>query len=102
VVPILPGLIGAWEPYTLGNADITVSAVYTPAEESNVPDVPPLPSEETDDTTDTADTTTPTDPDPADTVEPAKKGCRSSLSVGLLSALLLAAALTLGKKHDRQ
>jgi uncharacterized protein HemX len=64
--------------------------------------VPPLPSKETDDTTDTAETTTPTDPVPADTVEPAKKGCRSSLSVGLLSALLLAAALTLGKKHDRQ
>ena len=101
VVPILPGLIGAWEPYTLGNTDITVNAVYTPAEESNVPDVPPLPSEETDDTSDTADTTPPTVTDPADTVEPAGKGCRSSLSVGLLSALLLAAALTLGKKHDR-
>ena len=95
VVPILPGMIGTWEAYTLGNADITINAVYTPATESNVPDVPPLPEEETE----ALDETAPDDP--ADTAEPAKKGCRSSLSVGIVSILLLAAALTLGKKRNR-
>lgn len=102
VVPILPGMIGAWEPYTLQNADITVNAVYTPAAESNVPDVPPLPSEdgtEEPETSVPAVTDEPTDP--SDTAEPSGKGCRSSLSMGLTTLLLLAAALTLGKKRDR-
>jgi hypothetical protein len=102
VVPMLPGMIGAWEPYTLGNADITVNAVYTPASESNVPDVPPLPSEDGSEEPETgipADSSDPTDP--ADTAEPPKKGCRSSLSVGLTTLILLAAALTLGKKRHR-
>ena len=97
VVPILPGMNGAWELYTLGNADITVNAVYTPATESNVPDVPPLPSDEV---TDPAETTEP-EAAPTDTAEPTKKGCRSALSVGLVLPLLLAAAYTLGKKRDR-
>ena len=39
--------------------------------------------------------------DPADTDEPAKKGCRSSLSMGIATLILLAAALTLGKKRHR-
>ena len=99
VVPILPGMIGAWEPYTLQNADITINAVYTPAAESDVPDVPPLPSE---DGVDDPETGVPavTD-DPADTTEPAKKGCRSSLSMGLITLILLAVAVTFGKKRDR-
>ena len=102
VVPILPGMIGAWEPYTLQNADITVNAVYTPAAESDVPDVPPLPSEDGTEEPETgvpAVTDEPTDP--SDTTEPAKKGCRSSLSVGLIPLILLAAAATLGKKRHR-
>ena len=49
--------------------------------------------------------TAPADPeaptDPADTAEPPKKGCRSSLSVGLTTLILLAASLTLGKKRHR-
>lgn len=99
VVPILPGMIGTWEPYTLQNADITVNAVYTPAAESNVPDVPPLPSTDGSDDPETgvpAVTDEPTDP-----AESPKKGCRSSLSMGLTICILLAAALTLGKKRDR-
>ena len=95
VVPILPGMIGAWEPYTLGNEDITVNAVYTPAAESNVPDVPPLPEDETEAPDETAPVT-----DPADTDEPARKGCRSALCMSLLP-ILLAAACALGKKRDR-
>jgi hypothetical protein len=96
---MLPGMIGTWESYTLQNADITVNAVYTPASESDVPDVPPLPSEEGTEDIETgvpADTT-----DPSDTTETPKKGCRSAVSVGLVSAILLAAAMTLGKKRDR-
>lgn len=100
VVPILPGMIGAWEPYTLQNADITVNAVYTPAAESNVPDVPPLPSEEG---TEDPETNVPADTEavPSDTTETPKKGCRSSLSMGLIPLILLAAAATLGKKRHR-
>ena len=100
VVPILPGMIGTWEPYTLQNADITVNAVYTPASESNVPDVPPLPSEEG---TEDPETNVPadTEADPSDTTETPKKGCRSAVSMGLGAAILLAAAMTLGKKRDR-
>ena len=95
VVPILPGMIGTWEVYTLGNADITIHAVYTPATESNVPDVPPLPDE-----TEAPDETAPVT-DPADTDEPARKGCRSVLGVSLAAPILLAAAVVLGKKRDR-
>lgn len=100
VVPILPGMIGAWEPYTLQNADITVNAVYTPAAESDVPDVPPLPSEEG---TEDPETNVPadTEADPSDTTETPKKGCRSAVSMGLVSTILLAAAYALGKKRDR-
>ncbi len=139
VVPILPGMIGAWEPYTLGDADITVNAVYTPTADSNVPDVPPLPSgeetgnddpetnvpieiptepDETEElsepTPDPAESNTPietTDPaDPTETTatsgtvgnaDPAKKGCGSSVGMGLVSILLLAAAWVCGKKRDR-
>ena len=98
-MPILPGMIGAWEPYTLQNADITVNAVYTPAAESDVPDVPPLPSE---DGSDGPETGVPAVTDePTDTTEPPKKGCRSSLSMGLITLILLAAAATLGKKRHR-
>ena len=95
MVPILPGMIGAWEPYTLGNGDLTINAVYTPATESNVPDVPPLPDE-----TEAPDETAPVT-DPADTDEPAKKGCRSALGISLATPILLAAAVVLGKKRDR-
>lgn len=107
VVPILPGMIGTWEPYTLGDADITVNAVYTPASETNVPDVPPLPSEEDtgiDDPVTDVSAETPTDPaeptQPADTDEPAKKGCGSALGMGTVFILLLAACV-LGKKRAR-
>ena len=100
VVPILPGMIGTWEPYTLQNADITVNAVYTPASESNVPDVPPLPSDEIDDPTETTPPAD-TEADPSDTTETPKKGCRSAVSMGFVSTILLAAAMTLGKKRDR-
>ena len=97
VVPILPGMIGAWEVYTLGNGDITIHAVYTPAAESDVPDVPSLSEEETEAPVETDPVT-----DPADTDEPAKKGCRSALAMSLITPILLAAAVTLGKKRDRQ
>ena len=97
VVPILPGMIGAWESYTLGNGDLTINAVYTPAAESNVPDVPPLPEEETE----APDETAPSDTRPEDTDEPAKKGCRASLSVGSILTILLSAAFAVGKKRDR-
>ena len=100
VVPILPGMIGTWEQYTLQNADITVNAVYTPASESNVPDVPPLPSDEIDDPTETTPSAD-TEADPSDTTETPKKGCRSAVSMGFVSTILLAAAMTLGKKRDR-
>lgn len=96
VVPILPGMVGAWESYTLGNGDLTINAVYTPATESNVPDVPPLPDE-----TDAPDETAPSDTRPEDTDEPAKKGCRASLSVGSILTILLSAAFAVGKKRDR-
>ena len=95
VVPILPGMIGTWEVYTLGNADITIHAVYTPATQSNVPDVPPLPDE-----TEAPDETAPVT-DPADTDEPAGKGCRSVLGVSLAAPILLAAAYAVCKKRDR-
>ncbi len=108
VVPIMPGMIGAWEPYTLGDADITVNAIYTPATESDVPDVPPLPSEEDtgiDDPETNVSAETPTDPaeptQPDDTTDTPKKGCGSALGMGLVSILLLAAACVLGKKRDR-
>lgn len=41
VVPHVPGMIGKWEPYTLGDADITVNAIYTPDGNTTVPDMPP-------------------------------------------------------------
>lgn len=103
VVPILPGMTGAWEPYTLGNADITVNAVYTAASESDVPDVPPLPTEndtaepEIGNPADTSDTT-----EPSETDEIPKKGCSSSVGMSITATLLLAAAaLTLGKGKHR-
>ena len=102
VVPMMPGMIGTWETYTLGDADITIHAVYQPASETNVPDVPPLPSE---------DSTEPDTNPPVDTREPdstgepstppAKKGCSSSLSMGLITILLAAAYTVLGKKNAR-
>ena len=96
VVPILPGMIGTWEAYTLGNGDITIHAVYTPATESNVPDVPPLPEDETEPPNETAPVT-----DPADTDEPARKGCRSVLGMSLVTPILFAAAYAVCKKRDR-
>ena len=93
VVPVLPGMVGVWESYTLNDADITVNAIYT-AVESDVPDVPPLPSEETDVSTDTSEPT-----EPAETQPPLKKGCRSTLGLCPVCLLLLAAAV--GKKRDR-
>ncbi len=101
VVPILPGMVGAWEPYTLNNADITVNAVYTPAAESEVPDVPPLSGDGSHDPGEDnpADPSSPTEPN--ETHETPGKGCRSSVFTGLVSVILLAAVLTLGKKRDR-
>ncbi len=96
VVPILPGMTGVWEPYTLNNTDITVHAVYTPTAETEVPDVPPLPSEDgiedpeedvPDDPSDSSDLT-----EPAETEPPLKKGCRSAIGMSLVPILLLAAA----------
>ena len=99
VVPILPGLIGTWEPYTLGNADITINAVYTPAAQSNVPDVPPLPSDDADEEPET-NVPAVTD-DPSEDTDPAvKKGCGSALSLTLMPLLLLAAA-PFGKRKYR-
>ena len=77
VVPILPGMIGTWEPYTLGDEDITVNAVYTPAAENNVPDVPPLSSETDTDGENTEDEASPDDPtettaQPTDTADPSE------------------------------
>ena len=93
VVPILPGMIGVWEAYTLGDADITVHAIYTPIGETSVPDVPPL--------TDEAPETTEPETDSApDTVPAEGKGCASAVSGGLV-LLLLAASLWLGKREDR-
>ena len=96
VVPILPGMIGTWAPYTLGNADITIYAVYTPAAESNVPEVPPLPEEDTDAPEETAPVT-----ESAVTDETPRKGCRSALGMSLITPMLLAAVVTLGKKRNR-
>lgn len=99
VVPILPGLIGTWEPYTLGNADITINAVYTPVAESNVPDVPPLPSDDADEEPET-NVPAVTD-DPSEDTDPAvKKGCGSALSLPFIPLLLLAAA-PFGKRKYR-
>jgi hypothetical protein len=99
VVPILPGLIGTWEPYTLGNADITINAVYTPAAESNVPDVPPLPSDDTDEEPETNVPAVTDDPS-EDTDPTVKKGCGSALSLTFIPLLLLAAA-PFGKRKYR-
>ena len=99
VVPILPGMIGTWESYTLGDADITINAVYTPATESNVPDVPPLPS---DDATEDIETNVPDvtdEPSEGDTEPSGKKGCGSALSLSLLPMLLLAATCMGKRKH---
>ena len=99
VVPILPGMIGTWEAYTLGNADITVNAIYTPAEESNVPDVPPLADEETG--VDDPETGIPADTsdDLAETLPAEGKGCGSVLGLTLLPLLLAAAFVALRKRE---
>ncbi len=99
VVPILPGMVGVWESYTLGTSDITVNAVYTPAAESNVPDVPPLPSE--DDTgVDEPETNVPVDTS-VDTTPAEGKGCGSALAVTLLPLLLAGAFVALRKRETR-
>ena len=102
VVPILPGMSGAWESYTLGDADITVHAIYTPTADTSVPDVPPLTdgSTETNEPDGTEEPAPVTDPAPTDTTPAEGKGCGSTLGISLLT-LLLAAALWLGKREDR-
>ena len=102
-MPILPGMTGAWEAYTLGTTDITVNAVYTPTTESDIPDVPPLSSEgdmgiEDPETNVPADTTTDTT---TDTTLAEGKGCGSVLSVTLLPLLLAAAFTVLRKRETR-
>lgn len=104
VVPILPGMIGTWEVYTLGDADITVNAIYTPATETVVPDVPELPSENgTEEPETNVPVDTPAEPDDTDETQPSdKKGCRSSIGFGLTSLFLLAAVtVALRKKETR-
>ena len=99
VVPILPGMIGVWEAYTLGDADITINAVYTPATESNVPDVPPLPSDGTVEEPETNVPAVTDEPSEGDTDPSGKKGCGSALSLSLIPLLLLAAACVGKRKH---
>ena len=99
VVPILPGMIGVWEAYTLGNADITINAVYTPATESNVPDVPPLPSDGTVEEPETNVPAVTDEPSEGATDPSGKKGCGSALSLSLIPLLLLAAACVGKRKH---
>lgn len=91
VVPILPGMVGTWEPYTLTGSDMTINAVYTPAQEPNVPEVPPLGTEAA----------------PRDTQEPGtlaetepvrEVGCTSVLDAGAALVLPLVAAAVLGRK----
>ena len=103
VVPILPGMTGAWEAYTLGTTDITVNAVYTPTTESDIPDVPPL-SSEGDTGIEAPETNVPADTTTDITIEttPAEgKGCGSVLSVTLLPLLLAAAFTVLRKRETR-
>jgi hypothetical protein len=99
VVPILPGMVGAWEAYTLGTADITVNAVYTPTTESDIPDVPPLPSEG-DTGVEEPETNVPVDPS-TNTAPAGGKGCGSVLSVTLLPLLLAGAFVALRKREHR-
>lgn len=91
VVPHVPGMIGSWEPYTLGDQSITINAVYTPDGTSSIPDMPDMPDEGT--SAPTLDTNGNGGGDP-----PPKGGCRSMLGVGLV-ALLLPAAICLKKKE---
>ncbi len=102
VVPILPGMVGGWESYTLGDADITVNAVYTPAAETVVPDVPPLPSEEDTGMND-PETNVPivTTTEPTETKPAEGKGCGSTLALTLLPLLLAAAFVALRKRETR-
>jgi hypothetical protein len=102
VVPILPGMNGVWEPYTLGTADITVNAIYTPVTESNVPDVPPLPSE-TDQGVEDPQTTLPVEPtaEPIQTAPAEGKSCGSVMTATLLPLLLAAAFMAIRKREPR-
>ena len=102
VVPILPGMNGVWEPYTLGTADITVNAIYTPVTESNVPDVPPLPSE-TDQGVEDPQTTLPveTTAEPIQTTPAEGKSCGSVMTATLLPLLLAAAFMAIRKREPR-
>ena len=95
VVPHVPGMIGRWEPYTLGDEDITVHAVYTPDGASNVPDMPDMPGEET--SAPTPDTEGEDGTEGGDSTQ--SGGCKSVLDVGFV-ALLLTAAVGLVKKKE--
>lgn len=109
VVPQVHGQKGEWEPYTLGASDITIHAVYTPISQTDIPDVPVLTTEEETTEKEPLEETTqaPTETETPicseetseETKASSKKGCRSDLSGGLISLLLLAAAVVLGKKR---
>ncbi len=110
VVPHIPGMIGAWEPYTLKNASITINAVYTPAEESAVPDMPPItqPPADTEvnppapgDTAEPIDTTATPAPE-SETAAAPKEGCASAISLTVPALLLLAALAVSAGKHRGQ
>ena len=104
VVPILPGMVGVWEAYELGNDSITVNAVYTPATETVVPDMPesitpPAGSEETQPPS--AETEEPaTDAPATETGQTGGTGCGSVLGFGIVPLLLLVGFVLTGKRRD--
>ncbi len=101
VVPVRPGFTGAWEPFTLGKSDLTVSAVYTPIE-LPVPDMPPVTEPVPDDTTAEPSTAPPepTDTTPESETDAAdKKGCGSTVGA-ILPVLLLVGGCLLGRRDD--
>ncbi len=103
VVPGRPGYTGAWEPFTLGKTDLTVSAVYTLIEVT-VPELPaetePVPG----DTTMIEPGTTPPEPGEStaesETTASEKKGCGSSVGLCLPLMLLAAARFVRRRKDD--
>ena len=92
VVPHVPGMIGKWEPYTLGDADITVNAVYTPDGNTTVPDMPPDPADDT--------TAADTDSNGNGSGDTQSGGCKSAVGLGLVALVLPMAAWLMKKRKE--
>ena len=104
VVPHIPGYTGVWEDYTLGDADLTVRAVYTPVDSSTEP---PL-SQETDAPMPDTNPETQTAALPAQSSEgtdaessPAPGGCTSSALSAVAVMILPAGLLPALCRHRR-